>query len=206
MGRLLQPYEYRTEGQKMKALNENIRDDGHYTYADYCKWDDDKRWELIDGVAYAMSPAPSTMHQSILGALYAQLYNFLIGHPCKVFLAPIDVRLDADKDDDTVVQPDIVVICDRSKIDGKGCNGAPDLVVEIISPSSSRYDKILKFNKYLESGVKEYWLVDPRDKTVTVFSFQEGAKAVPYGETDKIPVGVLPECVINLAPVFADIE
>ncbi len=133
------------------------------------------------------------------------MYNFLIGHPCKVFLAPFDVRLDADKNDDTVVQPDIAVFCDRSKIDEKGGKGAPDLIIEIISPSSSRHDRVRKFNKYLESGVREYWLVDPRDKTVTVFLFQENAIAMPYGETGKIPVGVLPECVIDLEPVFADI-
>ncbi len=189
----------------MEAQNERIRRGERYTYADYCKWDDGERWELIDGVAYAMS-SPSQAHQSILGEIYRQIANFLVGHPCKVFLSPFDVRLSADGADDTVVQPDILVVCDKSKLDGKSCKGAPDLVVEIVSPSSSRHDKLLKFNKYLESGVKEYWLVDPRDKTVMVFPFQENTIAVPYGETDKIPVGVLPECVIDLAPVFADIE
>ncbi len=191
----------------MKARRETMRDDNkYYTYADYCEWYDGERWELIDGVAYAMSPAPTPTHQSISREIVLQLAAFLQGKPCKVFYAPFDVRLDADKDDDTVVQPDIVVICDRSKIDKKGCKGAPDLIVEIVSPSSSRHDRLLKFNKYLESGVKEYWIVDPSDKTVMVFLLQEGAKAVPYGETDKIPVGVLPECIIDLEPVFADIE
>ncbi len=190
----------------MKAQNERIRRDERYTYADYCKWDDGERWELIDGVAYAMSPAPNRMHQSVSGEIFGQLYEFLKGHPCKAFYAPFDVRLDADKEDDTVVQPDIVVICDQSKLDDKGCKGAPDLVVEIVSPSSSRHDKVRKFNKYLVAGVKEYWIVDPGDKTVMVYFLQESSKAVPYEETDKIPVGVLPECVIDLAPVFADIE
>ena len=189
----------------MKARNEHKRDEKHYTYADYCTWDDGERWELIDGVAYAMA-SPSQAHQSVLGEIHRQLANFLIGHPCKVFLSPFDVRLDADKEDDTVVQPDLLVVCDKTKLDGKSCKGAPDLVIEIVSPSSSRHDRLLKFNKYLESGVKEYWIVEPHDKIVTVFSFQENAIAVPYGETGKIPLGVLPECVINLQPVFADIE
>ena len=180
----------------MKAL----REDKHYTYADYCTWDDDERLELIGGVAYAMSPAPTSAHQSVSGALFAQLYEFLKGHACKVFYAPFDVRLAYD----TVVQPDIAVICDRSKIDEKGCKGAPDLVIEIVSPSSSKYDKVLKFNKYLEAGVKEYWLADPQDKTVQCFLFQENTKTVPYGETDKIPVGVLPGCEIDLEQVFID--
>ncbi len=190
----------------MKARREIKRDEKHYTYADYCTWDDDGRWELIDGVAYAMSPAPSTMHQSIAGEIFTQLNLFLKGHPCKAFISPIDVRLDADGADDTVVQPDIVVFCDRSKIGKNSCKGAPDLVIEVVSPSSSRRDRLLKFNKYRESGVKEYWLVEPHDKIVTVHSFQDNTQAVPYGETDKIPVGVLPECIIDLEPVFADIE
>ncbi len=166
----------------MRALREDIREGKNYTYADYCAWSDDERWELIDGVAYAMSPGPTTLHQSILGELFAQIHNFLIGHSCKVIPAPFDVRLNADKDDNTVVQPDISVVCDRSKLNEKGCKGAPDLVIEILSPASSSRDKVLKFNKYLEAGVREYWLVDPSDKTVMVFSFEENTKAAPYGE------------------------
>jgi Uma2 family endonuclease len=95
-----------------------------YTYSDYYSWDDGERWELIDGVPYAMSPAPTRKHQDISGALFNQLYNFLRNKSCKVYSAPFDVRLNADEDDDTVCQPDIVVVCDESKLDDKGCAGA----------------------------------------------------------------------------------
>ncbi len=183
---------------------EALRKDTGYTYADYCGWDDDQRWELIDGVAYAMSPGPSQAHQSVIGEIFAQLHAFLKDKPCDVFIAPFDVRLNAEGADNTVVQPDLMVVCDKSKLDGMRCNGAPDLVIEIVSPSSSGRDKVVKYNKYLAAGVKEYWLVDPDDKTVQVSLFSQNARMVPYGETDQVPVGVLPGCVIDLKTVFAE--
>ena len=176
-----------------------------YTYADYCKWDDSERWELIDGVAYAMAPSPSQEHQSIVGALFSQLYNHLKGNPYKVFVAPLDIRLNADTADDTVVQPDILVVCDEAKLgDGKAIIGAPDMIVEVLSQSSVRHDTVRKFRIYLRSGVKEYWIVDPDNKTVTVYVLHDGRYiAETFDRNDiAVPVNVLDGCIINLAEVF----
>ena len=178
-----------------------------YTYADYCKWGDGKRWELIDGKAYAMSPAPSWKHQGILGELYGQIRNYLKGKPCKVFVAPFDVRLNADAGDDTVVQPDIVVICDRAKIGGTGSVGAPDMVIEILSPSTSAHDRVRKYKLYLQYGVREYWIVDMDDKSVTAHVLDnERYYTIVYADSDIAPVHVLEGCEINLTEVFEEID
>jgi Uma2 family endonuclease len=183
---------------------ESVRKDARYTYADYATWPEDERWELIDGVPYAMA-TPSVIHQRISRKLMNQLSNWLEGKPCEPFAAPFAVRLNADKGDDTVVEPDISVVCDKSKLaDGKSCVGAPDLVIEILSPSTSRHDRLTKYNLYRAAGVREYWIVDPTDKIVTVSHFEKGVDAAPYGETDEAPVGVLPGCVIDLSAVFAE--
>jgi Uma2 family endonuclease len=146
----------------------------------------------------------------VSGDLFGQLRDFLKGKPCKVYHAPFGVRLfpKEDNSDDTFVEPDIVVICDRSKIDKRGCNGAPDLVIEILSPSNSRLDKLLKFHKYLEAGVREYWIVDPEEKTVQTHILDNGHYiANIYDEKGKVPVSVLNGCVIDLAAVFeSDID
>ena len=177
----------------------------YYTYADYCSWDDGKRWELIEGVPHAMSPAPTTKHQSVSSNLHGQFFNFLSGKPCKVFHAPFDVRLNAHDNDDTVVQPDLTVICDRSKLDDKGCKGAPDLVVEISSPSTARLDRVVKFNQYLKAGVTEYWIIDLDAKTLQVCILENGRYfTTVYADTDTALVKVLNGCIINLAEVFAE--
>jgi len=186
-------------------------EDEHYTYADYCTWDDDNRWELIDGVAYAMS-APTIAHQEISIELSRQFSNFLNGKPCKVFTAPVDVRLFANQDDetdesdDTVVQPDLLVVCDRTKLsDGRSCKGAPDLVVEILSPSTASKDRMIKLQKYREAGVREYWIVDPDERTVLVYLFTDGKiSRTKYAEADSVPVTVLPGLTISLPDVFAE--
>jgi len=183
-----------------------IKKEQRYTYADYCTWDDGERWELIDGIAYAMSPAPAWTHQDIGGNLFVQLHNFLQGKPCKVFCAPFDVRLNADTYDDTVVQPDLVIICDRSKLGGTGCIGAPDMVVEILSPSSASKDMILKYNKYLQAGVREYWIVDPETKMVRVCILKDGKyEHNDFTETDTIPVITLEGCQIDIKTAFAEL-
>ncbi|MFV0401265.1 MAG: Uma2 family endonuclease [Oscillospiraceae bacterium] len=183
------------------------QEDQTYTYADYSTWDDSERWELIEGLPYAMSPAPAPKHQEISFALSLQLGNFLKGKPCKLYPAPFDVRLNADREDDTVVQPDLSVICDSAKIDDKGCKGAPDFVVEILSPSTARRDRMVKFQLYLQAGVREYWIVDPDTQTVQVCILCEGFyRAAMYGDTDKISVSTLPGCEIDLQDVFPSQE
>jgi len=184
---------------------EALRKDEYYTYDDYLKWEDAERCELIDGEIYAMSPAPTWKHQGISSNLHGQLFDFLKGKPCKVFAAPFDVRLNAGTYDNTVVQPDLVVICDRSKLSGTGCAGAPDMVIEILSPSTAGYDRVDKFNQYLIAKVREYWIVDPESKTVSVHVLKDGEYITrAYAKTAKVPVHVLEGCVIDLADVFEE--
>jgi len=191
---------------ELKVQDAQVDYNRRYTYADYIKWDDDTRWELIDGVPYMMS-APTTTHQGVSGNLLLQLASFLKGKQCKVFHAPVDVRLNADGADDTVVQPDIVVICDRSKIEKASIVGAPDMVVEILSPSTSGYDKVTKFNRYLRAGIKEYWIIDPEDKYLAVHALHGESYIIqPYSATDMVPVLTLDGCEIDLKEVFFDID
>ena len=177
-----------------------------YTYADYCTWEGDERYELIDGVAYAMSPAPTMEHQSIAGNIFGYIWSFLLGKPCKVFISPFDVRLNGDGDDDIdVVQPDVVVVCDRSKLDEKGCNGAPDLAVEVVSPSTAHKDTVKKFRAYQRAGVREFWIVDPDRETIMVHILDAGRYVTyAYSDDDVVPVHVLDGCTINLPDIFAE--
>jgi Uma2 family endonuclease len=147
----------------------------HSTYADYCSWSDQERWELIDGDAFKMTPAPSRSHQDSLRELFLTIGNFLKGELCTIYSSPFDVRLydfpeQADTQIPTVVQPDLVVICDQTKLDEQGCRGAPDLVIEITSPGSLSRDLKTKLNLYEKHGVKEYWVVSPSEKTISVFN------------------------------------
>ena len=180
-----------------------------YTFADVLTWPDDERAELIDGYPVMMAP-PSSTHQEISGALFAQLYNYLEGKQCRVYAAPFAVRLfeqdgDAPEDGDTMVEPDLSVICDRSKIDKRGCKGAPDLVIEILSPSTRRHDRLVKMGLYQRAGVREYWIVNPEDKTVQVM-LQDGTGSLriheDYGQEDTAKVNVLDGCFIELNKVF----
>jgi Uma2 family endonuclease len=174
-----------------------------YTYADYYTWNDGKRYELIDGTAYLMEPALLFGHQKISGALHTQLSNFLMGKPGEVFYSPFDVRLNFDKGDNTVLQPDVIVFCDTSKLSGTGCIGAPDMVIEILSPSTARRDRVEKFNQYLLACVKEYWIVDPDEKTVNAYILESDVYiGKTYRQTDEVPVFVLDGCVIKLSKVF----
>jgi len=188
-----------------------IKRDERYTYADYLTWSDDERWELIDGVAHNMTPAPSGQHQAVSIDLAAQFRVFLRGKKCRVFAAPYDVRLPAANETDektsTVVQPDLAVVCDPAKIEDRGCKGAPDLVIEIISPDSAARDLKEKFRIYERAGVLEYWVVYPLEKMVMVFRRgSDGRYDQPatYTSEESVPVGVLPELEIDLATVFMD--
>ena len=177
------------------------------TYADYASWDDDNRYELIDGVAYFIS-APSVAHQSILTEITRQLANYLFGKTCRVFASTFDICLFGKGDEDTtVVQPDVLVICDRTKIEnGRYCNGAPDLVVEILSLSSSKRDRFIKLKKYLQAGVREYWIVDPDHKSITVHILENDKYVIyAYDENDVLPVNILDDCDIILSYVFSDL-
>ena len=142
-----------------------------FTYADYCRWPDDERWELIEGMAYRMV-TPGLVHQAVVGELFLQIANYLRGKPCRPFIAPFDVRLprgnEADEEVTTVVQPDISVICDPDKLDDRGCRGAPDWVIEVLSPNTAAKDQIQKLAAYEQAGVREVWLVHPTDRVVIV--------------------------------------
>ena len=177
----------------------------YFTYADYCTWDDDQRCELIDGIPYLMA-APSEKHQDILLNLGWKFREHLQGKRCKVIVAPFDVRLNWEKGDHTVVQPDLIVVCDPIKLeDGKSCKGAPDLVIEVLSPSTAGNDMMRKFAKYHEAGVKELWFADPNEQTMLVHKWESGIHAFNlYNNVDKITVGILPELVIDLADIFED--
>ncbi len=179
-----------------------------FTYADYRAWDENQRWEIIDGFAYDMNPAPNTKHQTILMNLLSGFYNYLKGKPCKVFPAPFDVRFSKigakDEEVENVVQPDISVICNPVRLDEKGANGAPDLIVEILSPSTSKKDMGIKSFLYQRFGVREYWIVDPASDSVLVYLLDDTGKfdTFEYISTDIVRVSIFPDLEINLSEVF----
>ncbi len=182
-----------------------------FTYGNYVTWPDDERWELIDGYAYNMSPAPSTRHQRISRKLERQIDNFLVDGSYEIFDAPFDVRLPEEEEHDenifTVVQPDLVVICDEKKIDEKGCRGAPDLIIEILSPSTNAKDTKIKLALYERHGVKEYWIVHPIDNIIWVFKLGKNklyGRPNVYTEEDKITSPILEGLEIDLELVFKE--
>ena len=181
----------------------------YYTFADVLMWDENERAEIIDGEIFLMSPPPSSTHQRIVAVLTAQLYAYLKGKRCEVFPAPFGVRLfeqdgDNPEDVDTMVEPDLSVVCDRRKIDEHGCKGAPDMVIESLSPSTRRHDRVTKFNLYQRAGVREYWIVDPVNKDVQSFVLEDGRYSVKELGTagDTLKVNILENCVIDLTEVF----
>lgn len=149
-----------------------LHSERRFTYGDYLTWPDTERWELIDGIAYSMTPPPGTEHQSISFELSRQLGNWLIDKPCRAFAAPFGVRLpesgESDERTSNVVEPDLFVVCDKQKIDRRGVRGAPDFIIEIISPSSSHRDEIKKAQLYERHGVREYWVIYPNERLVHV--------------------------------------
>ena len=180
----------------------------YYTYIDYLTWDEQEHTELIEGVPVMMAP-PSRIHQQISGEIFGQIANYLEGKRCRVYAAPFAVRLFARSDIpndkvNTIVEPDISVICDKDKLDERGCVGAPDFVVEVISPSSIRHDRLTKFNLYQRAGVREYWIVSPDEQTVQVCVLRDGNyQTVDLGVPgDVVKVNVLDGCFVELARVF----
>ncbi len=182
-----------------------------YTYADYLTWPDEERWEIIDGVAYDMSPSPTLRHQAILWQLVLQVGPFLEGSLCQPFTAPVDVVLPKASEDvttaTTVVQPDLLVVCDPEKLQGSHCVGAPMLVIEILSPATSKKDLREKLHAYEGAGVPEYWVVSPTEKWVQIYTLgPDGRYGAPaaFGDGEEAAVGVLPGLVIDLGRVFAE--
>jgi Uma2 family endonuclease len=185
-----------------------------YTYADYLMWKFEERLELIKGKIFKMSPAPSVNHQRITVNLLRPLANFLLEKPCEVFVAPFDVRLVRDEKSDkkvkTVVQPDLCVICDPNKIaDQRSCLGAPDLVVEILSPGNNSKEIKIKYDLYEEFGVKEYWVVYAGEQSLVRYVLNKDGKFTSEGRAltvgDKITTPILPGFKLNLDDVFRNL-
>ena len=184
--------------------------DKSYTYADYLTWKFDTFVELIRGKLQRPMAGPARMHQVYFGNIFGEVQHFLKRQPCQVYAAPFDVRLttagpNGDADIRTVVQPDICVVCDRSKLDDRGCLGAPDWIVEIVSPGNTDRDVRVKFELYQESGVREYWMVFPGLKNVAAYLL-DGEKyrlVAEYTEAGPVPVTTLPGLVLEWEDIFA---
>ena len=200
----------------MKTLQKEITHinqldvNGFYTYADYLTWKFKERVELYKGKLMKMTPAPSFSHQDISGEIAFELKSYFRKKPCKVLSAPFDVRLKDSKkpvtDDEfnTVVQPDITVICDLDKIDERGCKGSPDLVVEILSPGNSKKEMGVKFDLYQENKIPEYWIVEPANQTILVYYLKDGkySNDRPLGVDAKIQSKLFPELDFELKGIF----
>lgn len=193
------------EKEKMKNL---AVEQTKYTYEDLQKIEDGNRYELIDGELYLMS-SPTTTHQEIVGEIYAQLHAYLKDKKCKAFIAPLDVCLSGvrnPKKEYNVLQPDILVVCDENKLTkDMGVQGAPDLVIEVLSPSSRKHDTFVKYNLYQYYGVKEYWIVD--EETGVIYQYIINEKNIytlpkTYEITEDIKVNVLKNCSISLKNVI----
>jgi Uma2 family endonuclease len=185
---------------------------GTYTYADYLLWHFKERVELIKGKVFKMSPAPSRKHQDVSMAITLILAKFLKNQPCKMYAAPFDVRLINYKEStennkiETVVQPDLCVICDENKLDDIGCLGAPDLIIEILSPGNSKKEKDIKFDLYEENNVKEYWIVNPTENTVLIYVIENeryiGLK--PLTETSILQSSVFAKLKFPVKRIFEE--
>nr|WP_295921125.1 Uma2 family endonuclease [uncultured Dyadobacter sp.] len=196
----------------MSAIVTDINEldlNGTYTYADYLLWRFEQRLELIKGKIFKMSPAPSTRHQKISGELFLEIGSYFRNHYCQVFYAPFDVRLPikdqniTDQKIYTVVQPDLCIICDESKLDERGCLGAPDLIVEILSPGNSKKEMDHKFDLYEECGVREYWLVEPAENTVFVYVLNDKGKYIGLKPaTETLTSTIFPDLKIKLEKIF----
>jgi Uma2 family endonuclease len=182
--------------------------EGSYTYADYLTWQFKERLELIKGKIFKMSPAPNRFHQIVLGKLHISIMQFFDQKECQVYLAPFDVRLVKQKTKDekvvTVVQPDLCIVCDAAKLDDRGCMGAPDLVVEILSPGNNKKEMGIKFDLYEKNGVKEYWIIEPVEKVLFLYTLQNGKYIglKPFIENDKIKSPLFPKLNFMMKNIY----
>ncbi|HBV86026.1 MAG TPA: Uma2 family endonuclease [Desulfosporosinus sp.] len=183
-----------------------------YSYAYYLTWPEDNSVELIEGIAYAMTPAPARIHQKIVAELLRQISNYLVGKSCEVYTAPFDVRLTdpdaSDEEIENVVQPDIAIICDRENLDNKGCKGSPYVIIEVVSPDSVPLDYIKKLNVYEKHSVKEYWIIHPIDKIIMVYTLEEKGKysrpsVYPFGE--EIKIEIFEDLVVSLGHLVKEL-
>ncbi|WAM31054.1 Uma2 family endonuclease [Caldicellulosiruptor naganoensis] len=181
-----------------------------WTYQDYLKLPEEARVEIIDGVIYDMSPAPSRVHQKIVSELTITIGSYLRQNkkPCEIYTAPFDVVLVSEGQDENqainVVQPDISIICDKRKLTEKGCVGAPEMIIEVVSPNNLIHDYVRKLNLYTQFGVKEYWIVNPANQTILVYRLKdnEGLQAPEsYTFNDKIKVGIFEDLIIDFAQI-----
>jgi Uma2 family endonuclease len=206
----IKPYPTEDKLPPIKTLNE-VDFSATYSYADYMRFEFEDRLEIIKGYLFKMSPAPSRIHQKLSGRIYVPIYNALNGHKCEAYTAPFDVRLakkvEDDKDVFTVVQPDIVVVCDQNKLDKRGCIGAPDIVVEILSPGNNKKELVNKYEVYEEADVKEYWIVSPLEKIFFRYILDDQGKFQPtklltVGEV--VTTSIMPGFKLILEEVFQD--
>lgn len=190
---------------KEEAAVYGTKQQGDYTLEDYYAIPDERRVELIDGVIYDMS-APTFVHQRIAALIWLKLqtYVFKKKGTCVPGVSPIDVQLDCD--DKTMIQPDVVVVCDRDKIINRCIYGAPDFVVEVLSPSTGKKDSTIKLRKYKDAGVREYWMIDPDKKKVVVYDWSSSQIPMVYGFDAKVPVGIFGgECEVDFAEIYEEI-
>ncbi|MDO5651959.1 MAG: Uma2 family endonuclease [Moraxella sp.] len=181
--------------------------DKHYNYNDYLTWDIKEKIELIKGKVLITKDTPARPHQDISQNINRILYRYFKNHPCRVYFAPFDVRLySPSREIETVVQPDLCVVCDLDKLDTKGCLGAPDLVVEILPPSNTKKEMSVKFDIYQEAGVREYWIVNPNEGTLLIYTLKDGIYIGmrPYvaGETQTAHSAIFPEMVFDVDDLF----
>ena len=190
-----------SDEMRFDKCNENQR----YTYADYLTWECRERYEIFNGEAIMMA-SPSVAHQALQVGLISKFDNWLQGKTCKVFGSPLDVRLfpKNDNSDNTVVQPDVLVVCDQNKLGKKSVDGPPDLIIEIVSPSNINSELMRKFHYCLKAGVREYWVIDPELKTVSVHVYNGGHYiSTSFEDNDRIPVTILPGSEISLEELWA---
>ena len=179
---------------------------GEYTVADYYAWPEDERIELIDGVIYDMG-APYLIHQGLVSELSYALKSYIRqkNGKCKVFEAPVDVQLNCDNK--TMLQPDVMVICNHDRMTSKNVQGSPDLVIEVLSDGTRKKDMTIKLNKYVSAGVREYWIVDPDKEKILVYDIENDLSVAIYGFTDMVPVKIFgDECQIDFKEISAYLE